>query len=889
MNIVDLLDKGIPRELVEVWKAQGFCELTPCQEEVLSYSPLWTGTNLIVVAPTSAGKTFVGEVLAAQAALSLHKAIFLVPFKAIAEEKYADFRERYGDLGISVVISDGDHNQFDQDIRLGNFGLAIIVYEKLAQLLVQSPGILADCHLLVVDEVQLIGDENRGPTLEVLLAHVLQQREAPQIIGLSATLDDLGGLDEWLQADVITSLKRPVPLWESVAWPHETSSLVNYETGAKKKGPALAATHHSRRLGLGSLIEQAHRLISSEGHEKNYLLFRTRVDDTIATAQQLAYVLPVYPVPGEVRDRLAELEETRLRTFLDRWIDRRIAYHNSGLSLEERRLVECLFRDGVIHFLVTTSTLAAGVNMPADIVVVLDYKRWDQTRQTSMPISVEEYKNSVGRAGRFGIVQEGRAYILTQSAAESNLVSRNFLNGRPRRLRSAIPRSTEPAGLVLGVIARGLVSTKSDIRRVFRNSFAYNYSFDDSHVADSFLTEMLEAVNDLVDGSLLLDEHEDISVTPLGRVAATSGLSLRSFAEMVGLLKSHTMNPTNGEFALQAICGFTEMQHLRPYDAEGRAALLTEWISGTPVGQIADRYSNQYSVGHGHIRAIGSTASWLMRTAQQMVDHLNLSKDCTQLKVALEEFATRCQYGVPLEMVPAASLQVLRRSDVMQLSNNAQGRTFTSLHEILDAPSEEFVGILAPQQLDLLKKAIEDQIGDSLGRRRTGHLRRADKLESLRPLIQRVYDCTGEEFERALHDLFASAPFAMKVRRFSRQPNGQPDLEITGTKGTIVVSATASINGLKPINWKKAQEVMASVGYSGVHSNFVCIGRPEFHDVAVGNATEISDRGDRKLLLMPLPALAELCLQEAEGGVSQGTVLRVLEDQTGHHSGIVAE
>ena len=83
--------------------------LTECQERVLAHEPLWEGKNILAVAPTSSGKTFVGEVLAAKSASSLKRAIFLVPYKGLAEEKYAEFRKRYGTLGISVVISDGDH------------------------------------------------------------------------------------------------------------------------------------------------------------------------------------------------------------------------------------------------------------------------------------------------------------------------------------------------------------------------------------------------------------------------------------------------------------------------------------------------------------------------------------------------------------------------------------------------------------------------------------------------------------------------------------------------------------------------------------------------------------------------------------------------------------
>ena len=884
MSIEDLVEKGVAPQLVELWKAQGIQTLTPCQESALSFGPIWAGSSLIIVAPTSAGKTFTGEVLAAQAALALRRAIFLVPFKAIAEEKYAEFHERYRNLGISVVISDGDHSQNDYDIRIGNFGLAVVVYEKMAQLLVQSPGILANCQLLVVDEIQLIGDQNRGPTLEILLTQVRQQREAPQIIGLSATLADLGGLDKWLKAETLVSSERPVSLWESVAWPYGTRDLLNVESGAQRNGPDLTAWPSPHALDAGSIEELAYRLIASEGFEKSYIFFRTRVDDTIRTARQLAYVLPADPVPGTVRDRIAELEDTAMRTFLEQWIDRRVAYHNSGLSLDERRLVEQLFREGTLRFLVATSTLAAGINTPADIVGILDYQRWDSTRRSNYPITVAEYKNSVGRAGRFGIAQEGKSYILTLEPAKSNLLSSNYVQGYPSPLRSAMPSASEPEGLVLGIIARGLAETKEDIRDTFKNSFAYNCYFEDSNDADGFLTAMVESVDDLLEHTLLGEKNGGVIVTPLGSVAATSGLSISSYSKLVELMRSGTLNHQIVDSVLDEICNYGEMQSLRPYDHEHRAALLREWIAGAPVGEIAERYSNQNSVGHGNVQNIGATASWILRAAEQTVDHLALGDDGNQLKLALADLASRCLFGVPTDMIPIASLRALRRSEVMQLRGNAQGKQFTSLHQILDTQSEEFVGILSVQRLDRLKKAIEDQIGEWLGRRRVGHLTRADKVNGLRPLIQRVYDCTGEEFERALQDLLNTAPLDMNTRRFTRQRVGQPDLEITGAKGTIVVQVTASIDGHKPINWDKAREVTASVGYSGQPSNFICIGRPEFHDVAVGNANEIADRGNPILLLMPLPALVELCLQEAEGGASRGTVLSVLEEKRGYYS-----
>ena len=883
MLIEDLTSRGITPQLVDLWKAQGIQKLTPCQDVSLSSDTLWAGANVIIVAPTSAGKTFTGEVLAVEAARKLRRAIFLVPFKAIAEEKYAEFSGKYRDLGIAVVISDGDHNQYDQDIRMGNFGLAVIVYEKFAQLLVQSPGILADCKVLVVDEIQMIGDKHRGPTLELLLTHVRQEPEPPQIIGLSATLDDLGGLDQWLNAEALVCPGRPVPLWESVAWPYATQPLLNVETGDQKEGPDIADALPPQSFEPKSKTEIAYRLIASEGVEKSYLLFRTKVDDTIRTAQRLAHVLPVEPVKGTIRDRIAELEDTAVRSFLERWVDRRVAYHNAGLSLEERRLVEQLFKEGTLRFLVATSTLAAGVNTPADIVGVLDFRRWDPSLKSNIPISVAEYKNCVGRAGRFGISQEGRSYIFAGNARESNLLMSNYCQGSPSQLRSAMPNALDPKSFVLGVVARGLANTKRGISGVFGNSFAYNHYFKNSQEADRFLVTMVEAVDGLLKDQLLMEENEELIVTPLGEVAAASGLSISSFARLADLIKRGELICGETVEAIETICGFQEMNTLRPFDEDERSALLAEWIGGIPVGEIAEHYSNRYSVGHGNIRNIGSTASWILRTAEQMAEHLFPSGKGVQLKGDFAALAARCMFGVPIELVPISNLRALRRSEVLRLIDNARGDQFTSLHQILEAPPEDFVGVLSPQRLEHLKKVIESQIGEWIGRRRIGHLNRSEKVNGLRPLVQRVYDCQGEDFEQALLDLFTAAPFKLEARRFTRQRTGQPDLEIVGIKGTIVVQATTSHDGHKPINWGKARDVTTSVGFSGKSSNFVCIGRPEFHEVAVGNSNEIAYRGNPSLLLIALPALVEICLQEAEGKVNQGTLLSVLEDQRGYY------
>ena len=234
------------------------------------------------------------------------------------------------------------------------------------------------------------------------------------------------------------------------------------ETKQHQPGPNLASVPLPQSTwSAGSKLDIAYRILFAEGLSKQTLIFRTRVDDTAATARDLAHVLPTETVSSDVRGQIGELEDTRVSDFLNQWIDKRVAYHNAGLSLEERRLIERFFREGIIRVLVTTSTLAAGVNTPADVVILLDHKRYEFSRRTSVPIPVEEYKNSVGRAGRFGISSEGHSYLVVDSANETRLVGPHYLFGHAEQVRSSMPEAPDAGALVLGLLSLARIHRRS--------------------------------------------------------------------------------------------------------------------------------------------------------------------------------------------------------------------------------------------------------------------------------------------------------------------------------------------------------------------------------------------------------------------------------------------
>lgn len=883
MDIKDLINHGIQQPLLDAWETSGLSKLTSCQIQVLSHEPLWQGKNALVIAPTSSGKTLAGEILAARSAYSMKRAIFLVPFKAIAEEKYRDFHKTYAPVGISVVISDGDHTMHDNDIRRGDFGIAVIVFEKMIQLLIQSPGIVADCSLVVIDEIQMIGDTYRGPSLEMLLTHLRSVTPPPQMIGLSATISDLGGLDEWLDADVIEATERPVPLWEGVIAPNGSLDFENVETGECK--PGLDIANQSLPVNARTFdrkLATAYKILQSQSFGKPSLIFRTRVDDTISTAKQLARILPTDPVSSDVRTRLNELERTRASEFLIRWIDKRVAYHNAGLSLEERQLVEQLFNESVLRVLVTTSTLAAGVNTPADNVIILDYKRWNFERRTNLPIPIGEYKNSVGRAGRFSQTDQGHSFLVATSLNEANLLKDNYIYGVALAIGSSIPMLRDHAGLVLQLLSIGLISTEDELRESLAGSFAYEHFYNNPVDADAFVSEHISSLRDLQDEGLVSNVDGSLVVTELGKVASASGVTLPSFYRLIELLKRTVDNDEDCIALLADVCELQEFTSLRPYGDNEKAELLGEWLSGTVISDIIDRFSSGYEIGYGNVRSIGYTATWMLNTASQIASVLDFEGNTRDLPKRLVELAKSCKFGVPFQLVDIAEYEVLHRSELNRLLNNSRGIVLDTPHKILDTPANEFHGILDPRKAELLRQAILNREGESLNNRKFGQLIRAEHFSGLKSVVEHCYIAEGTELERAVEGLLKTENLGIPVVRFGSQRSGQPDLELTGSKGTVVLQVTASDDNRNPVSWNKARTVVTSVGFSGDESNFVTIARPGFHEVAIGNAEEIRARGNQSLLLMPLPDLIDICLNEIEGKTPSGSVLRTLEDARGH-------
>ncbi|MDB4972532.1 MAG: box helicase [Myxococcaceae bacterium] len=212
----DLGALGLPDEITSLWAERYPDGLNSLQQRAINHHRVLEGRNLLAIGPTGSGKTLVGEMASVRVVASGQRAVFLVPFKALANEKLEEFADSYGPFGYRVIRCTGDSATDDRNAFLrGKYEIAFLTYEAFLGLALAQPEVLSQVGLVVVDEAHFIADEGRGIVVELLLALVLRARDRdiePQLIALSAVIGGVNGFDRWLGAECRISSVRPVPL-----------------------------------------------------------------------------------------------------------------------------------------------------------------------------------------------------------------------------------------------------------------------------------------------------------------------------------------------------------------------------------------------------------------------------------------------------------------------------------------------------------------------------------------------------------------------------------------------------------------------------------------------------------------------------------------------------
>lgn len=818
MNIDYLCDCGFPQELVaDISRRKNITELWPIQRKAIKCG-VFSGKSVIVSAPTASGKTLIGELVAIKNALDGRKTLYLVPLKALAEEKYSIFEEDYNNWFTSSIFT-RDRSSPDRIVR--DSSLVIGTYEKVDLLIRNRAGWLKEIRTVIVDEIQMINDPDRGPVLELIITRLKNENRDLQIIGLSATLheDSVNSLSEWLEAEPILDNWRPVELVEGkysldkgqlifkdgtvIDWiPESINNLIN-SLGKEN------ALKYLKSQGYDRVKEYIARELTKKYLEDNKQVLVFASDRKQAERFVSNLGLPSKTELQELASNVLQIVPEHSKTVrnLERCVRCETAFHHAGLRAQHRKFIEEKFSEGVLRVICATTTLSMGVNFPADIVIFLDHKLKFSRRS----LDIISYQNMSGRAGRpmfsKDLNYKGYSILIAIDKSEELGQIDQYLKCTPQKIDSKL--AALPA---LRKCLLTLIATLDDIRNFddvlsFISKTFFGYIYSDLKAIENRLKNIINHV--LIPLRLISsDEKCFLNPTELGRSVAKVGLdpfSLRNFDEGLKRLKEkkelstlavlqlttrtfdfqkfsylYTTEPQRKEYLEEFVAEkdallFTDLDLPIGRDTEEWKSIrglfiLNDWVNEISEGDITDKHD----IYPGDLERIVELANWILESLISILEDLGLESSIID---KFKLVAIRLKYGIKEDLVELFQMDIetIGRRQARNLYNNG----FTNYRKILDAGIDQVAkaGIQRTTAVRLLKELIKKLEISKLEKMKISQILRADELRQNPSLIKNLYESTGELFSHyvnvAFNDLMGDN---MSVGRFPQ--NGNPDVWI---------------------------------------------------------------------------------------------------------------
>ncbi|MBZ0257619.1 DEAD/DEAH box helicase [bacterium] len=705
-------------------------QLLPLQERAVSEGKLFDGANLVLCGPTSSGKTFLAEALFLHHAMQGRNAALLVPTKALANQRYAEWKERYQRLGYKIVLSTRDHRFDDDAIRRGDFHLAVVIYEKMRSLMATDAGAMASLGACLIDELHYLYEPQRGPGLELLLNR-LRANPQLQMLGLSAMVND-PAVAEWLGGTLIVEETRPVELRQGVLCNGRfTYSESNSGAEGVEEFPLPPLEDE------GEAMLEAARCFAERG--ETTLLFWPRRDLCYTAARKLAEGYE--PDESVALPDESTLEATAMSEMLRFLLPRRVAVHTSDLSPAERAWVEASVLRGDAVIVCATSTLAEGLNFP--VVNALTTRRMyavspEDARSgkppAPAPIPPDRLWNMLGRAGRLGLSEFGRGMVLCVSEGDAEGLLNLYARAKPKPAAPLL-HHLPAASMALQCASGERAISPQDVCNELSQTLTARWNL----LPPDLPEQMERAFAQLRLDGLLVTENDRDYLTPLGKAAASGGLSLNSVLQMSGFIQHYWNDGPEALILLWRVVKLQEMddaylsvprreiaahawpkamlelceeegvwlhpliqewadQPQRMRDAHHRACkkalLLWQWAQGAPTAELERRFHSH----SGAIQRLGEEAAWLMGClADIAASHACPIESIGQARQLQEQL----QHGLPPDAhrwAGAIQRQEVTRAQALQLT-------------AMEVPSPE----AAQQQgIDVIKEFMPDSVINTL-------------------------------------------------------------------------------------------------------------------------------------------------------------------------------
>jgi helicase len=671
MQMSELKGK-IPNELMESIVQRGMKSLTPPQEIAIKKG-LLEGASMVVASPTASGKTFIAEMAMISNVIGKRKkAIYVAPMRALVSEKYEEFKESYPYLRVAMSI--GDLDSLDQ--WLSSYDIIFVSTEKLDSLIRHGLSWLDNVGCIVIDEIHMLDDPGRGPTLEILITKLRRLCKRAQMISLSATVGNARELSEWLNCEIVESSYRPVKLTKGVAF--DAKAYYGPEEAEELKGT--------------SIIPEIRIVQDTLSRKKQALVFLGTKRNAEASSEKISQAVNEL-LTNEEKAKLAELSEEILHALgkptvqcerLAKVIAKGVAFHHSGLVNAQRHAIENAFRNNVLKVICATPTLSLGVNLPAHTVLVRDTNRYSDANGAEK-LSVNEVTQLFGRAGRPKYDTEGRALLIARSKYEIGDLFNQYINADLEPISSKLGVLPVLRTHVLAFIATRMLTTKEGIL-TFLDETLYGYQFANTQELEEILKDVLKELElwEFIkkQGSTYLptrigERVSELYIDPLSarwlidtlpRVKDDVGyffmicntLEMRPHAKVTEEASDlfHMYEPllenTHAHYDAETLSYYDPMKPL------STALMLRDWIGEVPERDIVKKYGST----PGSLFSKVTNADWLLYASTELSKLLHISV------LKLLEVRIRTKYGIREELLDLIRLEQVGRVRARAMYDN---------------------------------------------------------------------------------------------------------------------------------------------------------------------------------------------------------------------------
>lgn len=665
-----LSELGLPDQFLEITGGKDL-DLYPHQVEAVK--AMESGSNVIVSVPTASGKSLIAYIAIFREFLRGRKSMYIVPLRALASEKFQEMRI-LSTLGLRVAISVGEYDDSPDFIK--KFDVIVCTSEKADSLFHHDPSIMFEISLIVADEMHLLGDENRGPRLETFLSASRFTSPDTRILGLSATISNIEDVANWIDAETVVSDFRPVKLEKGVVF----SRSLDFENGESVQFK-----------GKDELPRICEHFIMQGGQLLIFVNSRKRSEDTArklsnSIQEGLIGEVTFEPPWGQESDRYQEI--------LSEIIPKGVCFHHAGLSSSQRTLVEELFREGKLKVLVATPTLAAGVNLPARVVVIRDITRFSDGYVGY--ISNTEVHQMLGRAGRpkYDTMGYGIIYAASESSMER---AWEYLDSDPEPVFSGLGKESIIRFNTLALISTGLAKSLEGIVSFYEKTLL-GYQTDVSVHTGRFE----QSLDFLLENGFIRNTDKGYATTKLGKAVSdlyidpVSALTLKEYLEQGNITDQRSLfyickttevisliarsDDTEDILYFMEQNGIEDAQTDDVFNVAKTAMVLYDWISEKSIDYMVERYN----IGPGDIQSKVSGAEWMAHSLGRLSSMLLPEK-----RTYFEMLTVRLKEGIREDIWEITAIPNIGRVRARRLYTAG----FNSLDAVAGARAEEIMAI----------------------------------------------------------------------------------------------------------------------------------------------------------------------------------------------------